>query len=71
MPGSAQISRVTSEGLAANFFQIAPRWFVIVIVLLLVSRNCFNIAADIRATGDRPSALEGHSALMALQLWRF
>jgi NRAMP (natural resistance-associated macrophage protein)-like metal ion transporter len=56
---SAQIGRVTGKGLAANLSQIAPRWFVIVIVSLLVAANTFNIAADIGAMGEALSLVIG------------
>lgn len=56
---SAQIGRVTGKGLAANLTQFAPRWLVIGIVLLLVSANIFNIAADIGAMGEALSLVIG------------
>lgn len=49
---SAQIGRVTGKGLAANLTQFVPRWFVIILVSLLVAANTFNIAADIGAMGE-------------------
>jgi NRAMP (natural resistance-associated macrophage protein)-like metal ion transporter len=49
---SARIGRVTGKGLAANFSQIAPRWLVIFLVVILVAANTFNIAADIGAMGE-------------------
>jgi len=56
---SAQIGRVTGKGLAANLTQFVPRWFVIVLVSLLVAANTFNIAADIAAMGEALSLAIG------------
>src|SRR5438270_5279671 len=49
---SARIGRVTGKGLAANVMEVAPRWLVLTLILLLVSANTFNIAADISAMGE-------------------
>ncbi|MGA7803272.1 MAG: divalent metal cation transporter [Bradyrhizobium sp.] len=49
---SAQIGRVTGNGLAANVMELMPRWLVLALVLLLVAANTFNIAADIAAMGE-------------------
>ena len=56
---SAQIGRVTGKGLAANISQFAPRWFIVVLVSLLVVANTFNIAADIAAMGEALSLVIG------------
>ena len=50
---SAQIGRVTGKGLAANVMELAPRWLVLTLIVLLVAANTFNIAADIAAMGSR------------------
>jgi NRAMP (natural resistance-associated macrophage protein)-like metal ion transporter len=49
---SARIGRVTGRGITANVMQLAPRWLVIALVLLLVVANTFNIAADLAAMGE-------------------
>jgi len=49
---SARIGRTTGRGLAANVMELAPRWVVLALVLLLVVANTFNIAADIAAMGE-------------------
>jgi NRAMP (natural resistance-associated macrophage protein)-like metal ion transporter len=56
---SARIGRVTGKGLAANVAQVAPRWLVVGLVLLLVLANVFNIAADIAAMGEALSLVIG------------
>jgi NRAMP (natural resistance-associated macrophage protein)-like metal ion transporter len=49
---SAEIGRVTGKGIAANAKNIAPRWIVLGLVLLLLVANTINIAADIAAMGE-------------------
>src|ERR1051326_4960181 len=49
---SAEIGRVTGKGIAANARQIAPKWLVFGLVLLLLIANTINIAADIAAMGE-------------------
>lgn len=56
---SARIGRVTGKGLAANVTEIAPRWAVAALVLLLVGANTFNIAADIAAMAEALSLVIG------------
>src|SRR5258706_1814909 len=56
---SARIGRVTGKGLAANIMQLAPRWLVLALVLLLVVANTFNVAADIAAMGESLSLVIG------------
>ncbi len=56
---SAQIGRVTGKGLAANMKDVAPRWLVLSLILLLVLANTFNIAADIAAMGEALSLVIG------------
>src|SRR5215831_217780 len=56
---SALIGRVTGKGLAANVMEVAPRWLVLALVLLLVSANTFNIAADIAAMAEALSMVIG------------
>lgn len=46
---SARIGRVTGQGLAANIRRHYPRWLLYGIVLLLLTANTINIAADIGA----------------------
>ena len=56
---SALIGRVTGKGLAANVMEVAPRWLVLALVLLLVIANTFNIAADIAAMAEALSLVIG------------
>ncbi|MFL5028545.1 MAG: NRAMP family divalent metal transporter [Xanthobacteraceae bacterium] len=49
---SAQIGRVTGQGIVANTKQFYPRAIVIGLVGLLVIANTINIAADIAAMGE-------------------
>jgi NRAMP (natural resistance-associated macrophage protein)-like metal ion transporter len=56
---SAQIGRVTGQGLAANVMRLAPRWVVLALVSLLVAANTFNIAADIAAMAESLSLVIG------------
>jgi NRAMP (natural resistance-associated macrophage protein)-like metal ion transporter len=56
---SARIGRVTGKGLAANVMEVAPRWLVLTLILLLVLANTFNIAADISAMGEALSLVIG------------
>src|SRR5438270_7728510 len=56
---SARIGRVTGKGLAANVMELAPRWLVLTLILLLVVANTFNIAADIAAMGESLSLVIG------------
>jgi NRAMP (natural resistance-associated macrophage protein)-like metal ion transporter len=56
---SARIGRVTGKGLAANVMEIAPRWVVLSLILLLVAANTFNIAADIAAMAEALSLVIG------------
>jgi NRAMP (natural resistance-associated macrophage protein)-like metal ion transporter len=56
---SARIGRVTGKGLAANVMEIAPRWAVLSLILLLIAANTFNIAADIAAMAEALSLVIG------------
>ena len=56
---SARIGRVTGKGLTANVMEVAPRWLVLALILLLVAANTFNIAADIAAMGEALSLVIG------------
>jgi NRAMP (natural resistance-associated macrophage protein)-like metal ion transporter len=56
---SAQIGRVTGQGLTANVMKLAPRWVVLALVSLLVAANTFNIAADIAAMAESLSLVIG------------
>ncbi len=49
---SARIGRQSGQGIAANLRAHAPRWFLLVIVALLLVANTINIAADISAMGE-------------------
>lgn len=46
---SARIGRVTGQGLASNMRMFAPKWLVVLLVLLLALANTINIAADLAA----------------------
>ncbi len=56
---SALIGRVTGKGLAANVMEVAPRWLVLALILLLVIANTINIAADIAAMAEALSLVIG------------
>ncbi len=56
---SAEIGRVTGKGIAANAKEIAPKWVVLGLVLLLLVANTINIAADIAAMGEALYLLVG------------
>jgi NRAMP (natural resistance-associated macrophage protein)-like metal ion transporter len=56
---SAEIGRVTGNGIAANAKEIAPKWVVTGLVLLLLVANTINIAADIAAMGEALYLLVG------------
>lgn len=49
---SARIGRQSGRGIAANLRLHAPRWFVLLVVALLLVANTINIAADIAAMGE-------------------
>jgi len=49
---SARIGRVTGRGLAANIRRAYSPWLLYAIVILLLSANVINIAADIAAMGE-------------------
>jgi len=48
---SAQIGRVTGEGIAGNIREHYPRWLLLVIVALLLVANIINLGADLGAMG--------------------
>ena len=56
---SAEIGRVTGKGIAANAKEVAPKWIVLGLVLLLIAANTINIAADIAAMGEALYLLVG------------
>jgi NRAMP (natural resistance-associated macrophage protein)-like metal ion transporter len=56
---SAQIGRVTGNGLARNMDDILPRWLVTALVALLFIANTINIGADIAAMGDAAALVVG------------
>ena len=49
---SARIGRQSGKGIVANLNAMAPRWFVMAIVSLLLVANTINIAADVGAMGE-------------------
>lgn len=49
---SARIGRVTGKGVAANLREHTPRFFLILMIAMLVVANTINIAADIAAMGE-------------------
>jgi NRAMP (natural resistance-associated macrophage protein)-like metal ion transporter len=55
----ARVGRVTGKGLAANLYQVFPRWLVIGLVGLLFVANTINIGADIAAMGAAVQLLTG------------
>jgi NRAMP (natural resistance-associated macrophage protein)-like metal ion transporter len=59
---SAEIGRVTGQGLAANIRLHYPRWLLYGIVGLLLLANTINIAADIGAMGAALKLLVGGPA---------
>jgi NRAMP (natural resistance-associated macrophage protein)-like metal ion transporter len=56
---SARIGRVTGRGLAANIRRAYSPWLLYAIVILLLSANVINIAADIAAMGEALSLVTG------------
>jgi NRAMP (natural resistance-associated macrophage protein)-like metal ion transporter len=56
---SARIGRVTGKGVAANLRDHSPRWFLLLMVALLVVANTINIAADIAAMGSATQLVLG------------
>src|SRR5271169_7169037 len=59
---SAQIGRVTGEGIAGNIREHYPRWLLLVIVALLLVANIINLGADLGAMGAALKLLLGGSA---------
>jgi NRAMP (natural resistance-associated macrophage protein)-like metal ion transporter len=59
---SAQIGRVTGQGLAANIDRHYPKSLLIVVVVLLLTANTINIAADIGAMASALQLLIGGPA---------
>ena len=56
---SARIGRVTGKGLAANIAKHYPPWLLAAIVLLLLTANIINIAADLAAMAAAVNLLAG------------
>lgn len=56
---SARIGCVTGKGLAANIRRVYPSWLVYGIVLLLLTANIINIAADVAAMGEAARLVVG------------
>ena len=61
---SAQIGRVTGEGIAGNLRRHYPAWILYVLVGLLVVANVINIGADLGAMGAALKLLISGSALL-------
>jgi NRAMP (natural resistance-associated macrophage protein)-like metal ion transporter len=59
---SAHIGRVSGHGLATNIRLHYPGWLLYSIVLLLLTANVINIAADVSATGEALQLIIGGSA---------
>jgi NRAMP (natural resistance-associated macrophage protein)-like metal ion transporter len=59
---SADIGRVTGNGLARNMGKLLPRWIVTVIVGLLFAANTINIGADLAAMGEATELVVGAGA---------
>jgi NRAMP (natural resistance-associated macrophage protein)-like metal ion transporter len=55
----ARIGRVTGQGLASNIKACFPRPILYAVVLLLLTANMFNIAADIAAMGEVAELVTG------------
>ncbi|VVE01055.1 NRAMP family divalent metal transporter [Pandoraea cepalis] len=60
---SAQIGRVTGDGIAANIRKHYPGWILYVLVGLLLVANTINIAADVGAMGAALKLLIGGPAV--------
>ncbi len=56
---SARIGCVTGKGLAANIRRVYPPWMLYGIVLLLLTANIINIAADVAAMGEAMRLMTG------------
>jgi NRAMP (natural resistance-associated macrophage protein)-like metal ion transporter len=59
---SARIGSVTGRGLAANLQQVLPPYLLYGVIVVFVSANIFNIAADIAAIGEAVRLLVGGPA---------
>ena len=59
---SAQIGRVTGNGLAHNMREVLPRYAVTALVAALFAANTINIGADIAAMGDASELAFGANA---------
>ncbi|KAA0091195.1 NRAMP family divalent metal transporter [Trinickia soli] len=56
---SARIGRVSGHGLASNLRRHYPRWLLYGVVVLLLTANTINIAADLMAMGAAVNLLVG------------
>lgn len=56
---SARIGRVSGHGLASNLRRHYPRWLLYGVVVLLLTANTINIAADLTAMGAAVNLLVG------------
>jgi NRAMP (natural resistance-associated macrophage protein)-like metal ion transporter len=76
---SAQVGRVTGQGLACNLQKAIPAWVLTVLVILLFVANTINIGADLVAMGSAAELLVGSGqhlftlgfALLSLTLQMF
>ena len=66
---SAQIGRVTGQGLAGNLRRHAPAWLLYVVVGLLLIANTINIGADVGAMAAALRLLIGGPALLYVALF--
>ncbi len=55
----ARLGRVTGKGLAANIKAHFPPWVLFSVVILLVTANTLNIAADVAAMGESAQLVTG------------
>ncbi len=61
---SAEIGRVTGQGLAGNLREHYPRWLLFGVVLLLIVANTINIGADLGAMAAALNLLVGGPTLL-------
>ena len=61
---SADIGRVTGQGIAGNLIRHYPRWIAVVLVMTLVISNVINLGADIGAMGSALTLLIGGPRLI-------
>lgn len=59
-----RIGRVTGKGIAGCMRASYPRWLMVVVVILVVAANTFNIGADLAAMGAALKLIVGGSSLL-------